>query len=499
MQKVLAVDNDLLFLDFVRDLLEEAGHLVETAQDGISALYVLETFTPDIIFVDLIMPNIDGERLCRIIRKMEILKNVPIIILSAAAKEESFDAYELGVERIIAKGPLEHMAGNILAVLEKTIKSTPLSPSEHLSVTGDIHPRGITKELLSTKKHFELILERMTEGILEITPDRRIVYANRVACVLIGLPEEDLLGLDFLHLFSLEDRLQIQERLKENLQKRASYTGKEILTLKEYQVIVDLFEIKEDEGKHIVILNNVTERKKLEESIIRSERLAATGQLAASIAHQINSPLQGVTALLSVMKEKWKDDPDLAENIRLLEGAFKNIRNTVRKLLDLNRPGQEEKRSVSIHEIIKDTVALISTHLRQSGIKIHLNLYKESIYLIASPQQLEHVFLNLINNAIEAIAAKGRKATTPHKGVITINTELEKDLLVIEISDSGPGIPEDSLSCVFEPFYTKKGNLGMGIGLTICSAIIEKHEGKIEVRSTAGSGATFKISLPLKP
>jgi signal transduction histidine kinase len=221
--------------------------------------------------------------------------------------------------------------------------------------------------------------------------------------------------------------------------------------------------------------------------------------LAASIAHQINSPLQGITALLSVMKENRENDPDFSENIRLLEGAFISIRNTVRKLLDLNRPGQEKKRTVNIHEIIKDTIALMSTHLRQIGIKTHLNLHKESIYLTASPQQLEHVLLNLINNAIEAITGENRKTTGPHIGEITINTKREKDLLVIEISDSGPGIPDDALEHLFEVFYTKKRKLGMGIGLSVCKIIIEKQKGTIEVRNTVGSGATFRIFLPLKP
>jgi signal transduction histidine kinase len=274
--------------------------------------------------------------------------------------------------------------------------------------------------------------------------------------------------------------------------------GEEILVLTKYLVIMDLLGIKGDEGKRIVILNDVTERKKLEESIIRSERLAATGQLAASIAHQINSPLQGITALLSVMKECGADDSDFSGNIRLLEGAFESIRETVRKLLDLNRPGQAEKQLVNIHEIIRDTVSLVGTHLRQADIKARLNFHKESIYLNASPQELAHVFLNLINNAVEAISAEKDRAMGKCGGEITIGTKQDKDLLVIEISDSGPGISEDNLNRIFDAFYTKKGNLGMGIGLAVCKSVIEKHGGAIEAIKKADCGATFRISLPLK-
>ena len=499
MQKVLAVDNDQFILDFMKDLLEDAGHLVQIAQDGISALDVLETFTPNIIFVDLIMPNIDGTRLCKIIRKMEHLNNARIIILSATANEESFVASELGVEKIIPKGPLAHMANDILKVLEPILEPSPISPSAHGTVKRNIYPRRITRELLSTKKHFELILDRMTEGILEINADRRVVYANRVACTLTGLPEENLLGLDFLSLFSLKDRLWIKNRLEDNRHEREPYAGEATFTLNDYQVTADLLKIKKDQVKHIVILYNVTERKKLEETIIKSERLAAIGQLAASVAHQINSPLQGITAILSLMKENSSEDLHIVENIHLLEGAFESIRDTVLKLLDLNRPSREKKQTVNIHNIIKDTLDLVGTYLMQAGIKTYLELHKESIYLTASPLELEHVLLNLINNAIDAITGENPKETGANAGEITIKTKREKSLLLIEISDSGPGIPKNALDRLFDAFYTRKGNLGMGIGLSFCKTIIEKHEGTIAVTNTPGSGATFRISLPLQP
>ena len=630
MKKILVVDNDPLFLDFVRDLLQEAGNLVKTAEDGISALKILKTFTPDTIFVDLIMPNIDGKRLCGIIQKMERLKDSSIVILSAAATENLVEVSALGVDRIIAKGPLKNMVRDILEVVDQIKVDAPFSPSKEVVSIGDVYQRGITKELLSTKRHLESVLDRLTEGILEINPDGKIVYANRPACALTGLLEEELLGLDFFQLFSRNDRKRIQERLEKNHKENGGFTERQTVFLKENRVTVDFIGILEEEGTCIAILNNVTEqmkaetalkmskerfrlaaessvdliyewdmtsnrlewfgdidgalgfknknfprtleawlsqihpndrtrlsqsvnahrmsvdpiheeyriqrqdgawrywvdrampvlnaeglpckwigacediteRKRLEESVIQSERLAATGQLAASIAHQINSPLQGITALLSLIKDKREDDRDLLEKIRLLEGAFESIRNTVRRLLDLNRPGQEKKEQVNIHDIIRDTVALARTHLHQAGIKVHLNLYKEPIVLTASPQQLGYMFLNLINNAIEAIGGEtqqpDRKRTDLPRGEITVSTDLKKDFLVMEISDSGPGIPDDALHCVFDAFYTKKGKLGMGIGLSVCDRIIKEHKGAITAGNAPESGAIFRISLPLK-
>ena len=244
MKKILIVDNDSLFLDFVRDLLQEAGNLVKTAEDGISALRILKTFTPDTIFVDLIMPNIDGKRLCRIMQKMEHLKNSSIVILSAAAEENLAELYELGVDGIIAKGPLKNIAREILEVVKQTKAKSAFPPSKKETDGGGVRQRGITKELLSVKRHLESVLERLTEGILEINPDGKIVYANRTACTLIGLPEEELLGSDFFHLFSRSDREWIQERLEKKPEQSKGVTERQTVLLKEYRVTVDLISIQ---------------------------------------------------------------------------------------------------------------------------------------------------------------------------------------------------------------------------------------------------------------
>ncbi|MBW1910788.1 MAG: response regulator [Deltaproteobacteria bacterium] len=181
MTKILAVDNDQFILEFINDVLSKEGHQVVTAGDGLSALDILETYTPDVIFVDLVMPNINGKKLCKIIRGMQKLKHVCLIIFSAVAAEEEMDFAELGANGCIAKGPLEEMAQNITAVVDQCDRLSSQRLPEELMGTENLHPRGITEELLSVKKHFEIILDKMSEGILEITSEGRIVYANSTA------------------------------------------------------------------------------------------------------------------------------------------------------------------------------------------------------------------------------------------------------------------------------------------------------------------------------
>ncbi len=271
MKKILLVDNDRFILEVVKDLLTNEGYEVLTAQDGLSALDVLEGFTPDAIFVDMIMPNIDGKRLCRILRKMENLKGTCIFSLSATALEDLGDIEALGVTASIAKGPLEQMANQILGVLGKS-STIPGQPSEGKTLKSDvIRQRGITRELLSSMKHFEIILEQMNEGILESTSDGRIVYANRGACVLAGLAEEDMLGRHFPNLFAKDDRERLWELFKTGRETAKQASEEHPLTLKGYLVTMDMHSIPGCDAKVIVILNNVSEQKRAERALKKSE------------------------------------------------------------------------------------------------------------------------------------------------------------------------------------------------------------------------------------
>jgi PAS domain S-box-containing protein len=271
MKKILLVDNDRFILQVVKDLLTNEGYQVWTAEDGLSALDVLEGFTPDAIFVDMIMPNIDGKRLCRILRKMDTLKETCIFSLSATALEDLGDIEALGVTASIAKGPLEQMAHQILGVLGKS-STIPGQPVEGKTLRSDvIRQRGITRELLSSMKHFEIILEQMHEGILESASDGRIVYANRGACILAGLPEEDMLGRHFHNLFAKDDRERLWELFRTGRETAKQAFEKHPLTLNGYLVTTAMHPIPGCDAKVIVILNNVSEQKRAEKALKKSE------------------------------------------------------------------------------------------------------------------------------------------------------------------------------------------------------------------------------------
>ena len=211
MKKILAVDNHPVMLKFMTSLLEKEGHQVLTAKDGLSALDILDTYSPNIVFVDLVMPNIDGKKLCRIIRRRPGLRGVYIIVLSAIAAEENIDVTEFGANACIAKGPFDKMAKNILLLINQLESEDSSCPQEKIIGLGDIYSREITKELLSVKRHFEVILKSMSDGVLEVASGGRIVYANAEATSLLGMSEEELLASRFYELFAGEARSRIKD------------------------------------------------------------------------------------------------------------------------------------------------------------------------------------------------------------------------------------------------------------------------------------------------
>jgi PAS domain S-box-containing protein len=264
MKKVLVVDNHPVILKWMTNLLEKEGHQVITAQDGLSAVDVLKTYVPDVMFVDLVMPNIGGEKLCRIVRSMPQLRDVYLVILSAIAGEEKIDFAGLGANACIAKESFEKMSRHVLAVLDQSENShAPPSKTEGPEETYQL---VIRKELLSSQRHFELILSAMSEGILELTFEARIVYANPAAISLIGVPEEKLLATSLTEMFHDSHRQRIEEMLNAAVGAPQTIGEDSPVTLNGKQITVNVLSVEDEEHKPIiVILNDVSERKRAEE------------------------------------------------------------------------------------------------------------------------------------------------------------------------------------------------------------------------------------------
>jgi signal transduction histidine kinase len=224
-----------------------------------------------------------------------------------------------------------------------------------------------------------------------------------------------------------------------------------------------------------------------QKQLIQSEKLAAIGQISASLAHEINNPLGIVKNYLLILSENIEDQNPNHHNIKAINEEVDRIARIVRSFLDFSRLGKEEMVLLDIASILRQTIFLVSKEFLNRKIKIKTEVAEKLPQVLGSEDQLKQVFLNLLVNA---------KNSMPQGGEITISTQEMGQTLEIEFADTGCGISEEHISRIFDPFFTtKKEGEGTGLGLWICYEIIQAHGGNIQVRSKE-KGASFLITLP---
>ncbi len=352
---------------------------------------------------------------------------------------------------------------------------------------------------------YKELFDNVAEGVFILNRKEQLIESNERVLETTGYSKEELLNLNFSDLVEA-DQVPVIKKTMDQVSKKKEVRFELNLKTKSGKLIPNEINCRYvsylGEYCYLCVARDITQTKMLQNQLIRSERLAATGQLAASIAHEINSPLQGITALLNVIRTKYKKDKKLLKQLDLVKSAFESIRDTVRNLIDLNRPGKEKKQPMDINQVIQNTSTLVRSFLIKSRVRINLNFAAKKSKLTASPQQLGQVFMNLINNAVEAITGspqfqKKLKEDPTYSGDIFIETFNQNNDLIIKVKDSGPGIAKKDLEYIFDPFFTRKKTMGMGVGLSICYGIIEDHKGNIIAENDKDGGAVFTITLPL--
>lgn len=403
---------------------------------------------------------------------------------------------------------LANRLNDYYTLLEEKVKDRTKELSKaNEQLKNEIEERKQAEAMLKRSENtLKSIFQSAPIGIGIVT-NRIIGWTNDQFQQMIGYTKDELEGQNARFLYESDEEYErIGFELHSQIQKLGTGTVESKFRRKDDRVIDVLLRSSLinpgdfSEGR-IFTVTDITQTKLMQDQLIRTERFAATGQLAASIAHEINSPLQAVTVMLGTLKKKYRNDEKLSNQLELLKGAFCSIRDTVKNLLDLNRPGKEEKQSVNVNHIIEKNVDLVRSHLKKNKIKVNLDLSLNIPDIFASPLQLNQCLLNLINNAVEAMIGtstlkNGSMAGIATIGEITIKTDLNKGNIIIKISDTGSGIPEDELQYIFDPFFTRKKKMGMGVGLSICHRIITDHGGIITAENSPHGGVIMTITLP---
>jgi two-component system NtrC family sensor kinase len=241
------------------------------------------------------------------------------------------------------------------------------------------------------------------------------------------------------------------------------------------------------------------EKDMMNQQVIETGKLATVGELAAGIAHEINNPVAIMVEEAGWMEdlledEEFKESENLVEFQRALKQINtqgKRCKEITHKLLSFARKTDSRIQVVLMNDLIKDAIGLAEQSARYSKITIHTNLGENIPFIQASQTEIQQVFLNLINNAVDAMDRKGG-------GTINITSRLDEDAIVVDFADNGPGIHRNNLARIFDPFFTTKPvGKGTGLGLSICYGIIKKMGGEINVKSVVDEGTTFSIRIPI--
>ncbi len=499
MKRILVVDNDLLMLAFMKDVLSKEGHKVATAEDGLSALDLVKKQRFHVVFIDLIMPRIDGKRLCNILRKMESLEQTYLVILSAVAAEEGVTLTEMGADICIAKGPLDVMGQNVLAAVERPEALAAWCAAGRVLGLEEINPRAITGELLTVKRHFEVILEAMSEGILEVTGEGRIIYVNPAALTMLQVSEERLLGTPFADYVAVKDR-----RLFQKLLEGAVSTGKRAgrnlpVQVNDRQALLSILPVENDRGlTAMIILNDVSEQKRMEAQLIQANKMEALGTLAGGIAHNFNNLLMGIQGNVALMLLEMDENHLYRKKLKAIEDYARSGEGLTKRLLGLTRGGGKEARPIDINAIVKRTSEMFVQMKKE--INVHTTC-KEGLWTVeADPGQMEQVLLNLLVNAWQAMPGGGNIHVETQNVVLDeaeTDTALSGRQVKLSVGDTGTGMDRRTQDRAFDPFFTTKPrSQGTGLGLFSVHGIVKAHGGMIKLRSDIGQGTTFDIFLP---
>lgn len=352
-------------------------------------------------------------------------------------------------------------------------------------------------ELKLLKEFNESIIESINVGLLAVDLDGRVTRLNSALEHILDLRRDAAVGRRVEDLFS-ED---FADTLKQVL-------GKDEWSLKEIRNIyklhtatrtnrslvlnIALAPLQDGQGQTgaLVVLEDVTARITLEEQLQQREKLSSIGLLAAGVAHEVNTPLTGVSSYTQMLLAMLNENDPKHALLQKVRSQAERATNIVNNLLNFSRTGSaEEFGEIDVARVLDDTLQLLEPQLRRSQIEIVRDYHKDAPEAYGNAGKLQQVFTNLILNARDAIPAGGR---------ITVTTGSAEDgSLVAEISDTGIGIAPENVAKIYDPFYTTKGvGQGTGLGLAVSYGIIQEHAGRISVESEPGQGTTFRITLP---
>jgi signal transduction histidine kinase len=443
--KILIVEDSMTQAMQLQHILEKNGYDATAVSNGSEAFQSINKSKPLIVLSDVVMPVMDGYQLCRQIKSSELYRDISVVLLTSLSQPQAVIwALQCGADKFITK-PYDE---NQLLSTIRHLKVNPSSqdpPQKAISVSyrGETYFIDSTRSqvinlLLSTyetavNKNLELIetqaeLKRLNQGLEEIVDQRTAAL-----------------------------RVEVNER--KAAEAALQVTNEEIKTMSQ--------------------------------QLWQAEKLTTMGELASSIAHELNNPLATVSLRVESLIAQTIGDDLRRRELEIIGQEVERMGNLVSNLLQFSRRSQQQISTVNVCDEIEKTLELIHYHLRKHNIAVAREFKPEGPLIHADRQQLRQLFLNLFTNASDAM---------PEGGTLTIRVTRrpEEKQICIEIADTGVGIPPEILPKILEPFYTTKPEgKGTGLGLAICRRIAQAHNGTLNITSEGGPGNGTRVCITL--
>jgi len=504
--KLLIVDDEDLIRLNLRAVLEDLGYRVAEAADGREGLDAFDRELPDLVLVDLMMPVMGGMSMIAALREKS--PETPVIVVSGAGTvREAVDSLRVGAWDYVMK-PVPDAEGLDIIISRVLDKARLVRENrryrEHLERSADA--------LRRSEERYALAVEGANDVIWDLNIETGEAFFSQRLKIILGLADDET-SCDFKE---LEDRIHPDDHLRVLETHKACLSGRiPVLEIEHrlrhkngsYRWILSRGAcVRDSQGRPYRLagsLTDITERKKLEQQLLQSQKLESVANLAGGVAHEFNNLLTAISGYGQMLRESIPSDDEMSqESVANVLKATERAAELTTSLLAFSRRQIIKPEPVSVDAVITAARALIQKVLG-SDIEFCVSFSERNLQVKADMGQMEQVLTNLATNAREAMPCGGRLLITTGKAVVREGTEARFDLAapgeyaVISVSDTGRGIDRDP-DKIFEPFYsTKKVGEGTGLGLSIAYGIIKQHNGSITVGSEPGMGTTFSIYLPL--
>ena len=481
-QLVLLVDDNADMRDYVRSLLAARFEVV-AASDGRNALEEVRHHMPDLVLTDVMMPEMDGFALLAALRHDPTTAAIPIIMLSARAGEEArIEGVESGADDYLTK---PFTARELVARVEAQLKLARLRREAAEQRVA------LTQEISRARQQAGEALEHVPIAFCIMDRDYRITYMNASAHQLAALSGKPHMGVSLWEIYPELRGSELESMVRRAMEERVAVEFEQFFPTPGNETWFQFYVYPQPGEGIILYCRNTTETRKAEQALRRSEQLAAAGRLAASIAHEINNPLEAVTNLLFLAKSDVGLSSSSKELLEIADKELQRLSHITARSLKFYRQRTAPART-PLDEVIDSVVYFHDPAIRVRNISVERR-YRAAPSVLCQPGEIQQVFTNLITNALDALPDKGRLVLAIHPATAPDGNQG----VSVTIADSGSGMDRSMFQRLFLPFVTTKGEAGTGLGLWVSKGILDKHNARVAVRTKPNCGTVFRIFFPI--